>query len=213
MWLLKVNSVHITNAVDLTLWVADDFEVAVFLTEVSARHTLLRKEKRAKSEKARLGTDDRRLTDAGSVDMPWDIDNASGHAILREESPDGIGTSLRDIPMVNRNDGGELNDHTPGSEQNPFVSDDSAEEGAETMQPAGAGSPNAAITPKDIEDDKKKMALNTTYDGFSIYGRILCLVVKRRGGAKGNPTGGTGQAMMEEWISSTQVGDAQLVDD
>lgn len=213
MWLSKVNPYPITNVVDLTLWLADDFEVAVFLTEVSARHTLLRKEKRAKSEKARLGTDDRRLTDAGSLDMPWDVDNASEHAMLREESQDESRTSLRDIPMVDNDDGEKTNDPTPGSEQNLFVSDDSADEGIQKSQPAGGDSQIAAITTKDVEEDKKKMALNTTYDGFSIYGRILCLVVKRRGGAKGKPTGGTGQAMMEEWISSTQIGEAQLVDD
>ena len=46
------------------------------------------------------------------------------------------------------------------------------------------------------------MALKTTYDGYAIYGRILCLIVKRRGRA----VGGAGQAVMEEWVRSTQVG-------
>ena len=63
-------------------------------------------------------------------------------------------------------------------------------------------------------DDKKKLALRTSYDGFSIYGRILCLVVKRRGNAKGKDlVGGAGQAMMEEWIASTQMGEAQMMDE
>ena len=30
------------------------------------------------------------------------------------------------------------------------------------------------------EDEKKKMAMDTTYEGFAIYGRVLCLVVKRK---------------------------------
>ncbi len=61
-------------------------------------------------------------------------------------------------------------------------------------------------------DAKKKMALDTIYDGFSIYGRILCLVVKRLGVVKGQGREGQGQghgqgkARMEEWIASTQVG-------
>lgn len=86
-------------------------------------------------------------------------------------------------------------------------------------------------------DDKKKLALTVTYEGFSIYGRVLCLVVRRRDpgtdtaggtvagiglGATSSGTGGrgskgkgraasaggsagTGQAVMENWISSTQV--------
>ena len=56
-------------------------------------------------------------------------------------------------------------------------------------------------------DDKKKMAMDTSYDGFSIYGRVLCLVVKRKDkkvkGVAG--FGGGGQAMMEDWITSTQM--------
>jgi len=49
------------------------------------------------------------------------------------------------------------------------------------------------------------MAMSTVYDGFSIYGRILCLIVKRRGGratASGAVTAGSGQQMMEQWVST-----------
>ncbi|KAK0732576.1 hypothetical protein B0T21DRAFT_291588 [Apiosordaria backusii] len=78
----------------------------------------------------------------------------------------------------------------------------------------------AAAQDTDGPDDKKKMAMDISYEGFAIYGRVLCLVVKRReGGGKGGglamPTGGKsqaagrprGQAMMENWISSTQLPD------
>ncbi|RYP09110.1 hypothetical protein DL764_001477 [Monosporascus ibericus] len=77
-------------------------------------------------------------------------------------------------------------------------------------------------------DDKKKLAMDISYEGFSIYGRVLCLVVKRRdggntketgsssgqaaggagggrGGSKSTKAGGGGQAMMENFIISTQV--------
>lgn len=54
---------------------------------------------------------------------------------------------------------------------------------------------------EDDEDDKKKMAMATTYDGFSIYGRVLCLVVKKRH-VVGKQAG---EAMMENWVASTQV--------
>jgi hypothetical protein len=66
-------------------------------------------------------------------------------------------------------------------------------------------------------DDKKKMAMDISYEGFAIYGRVLCLVVKRRdGGGKGGSTAGPsggksqsdrlgGQAVMENWITSTQL--------
>ncbi|KAL2270814.1 hypothetical protein VTJ83DRAFT_185 [Remersonia thermophila] len=69
-------------------------------------------------------------------------------------------------------------------------------------------------------DDKKKMAFDVSYEGFAIYGRVLCLVVKRRGaagmasGLAGGPHGTAGaaqasrpggQATMENWIASTQM--------
>ncbi|KAF1913830.1 hypothetical protein BDU57DRAFT_520876 [Ampelomyces quisqualis] len=56
-------------------------------------------------------------------------------------------------------------------------------------------------------DDKKKLGLNTSYDGFSIYGRILCLVVKRRGvrttGGGGGPA--SSQQMLETWVSTQAI--------
>ena len=58
-----------------------------------------------------------------------------------------------------------------------------------------------------VDDDKKKLALNTSYDGFSIYGRILCLIVTRkRGGSASTATNeASGQDMMKDWIASTQA--------
>lgn len=65
-----------------------------------------------------------------------------------------------------------------------------------------------------IEDDKKKLSLNTSYDGFSIYGRILCLVVKRRGGRTdgGAAPPASSQQMLENWVS-TQAAAEQVGDD
>lgn len=67
----------------------------------------------------------------------------------------------------------------------------------------------------DGQDDKKKLGLNTSYEGFSIYGRILCLVVKRKGlrtqpGGSGPPL--SSQQMLENWVS-TQAAAEQVDDD
>ncbi|KAK3341790.1 hypothetical protein B0T25DRAFT_594217 [Lasiosphaeria hispida] len=73
-------------------------------------------------------------------------------------------------------------------------------------------------------DDKKKLAMDISYEGFAIYGRVLCLVVKRRDGASragtfavpssksqtGRPGG---QAVMENWITSTQLPEAGVTED
>ncbi|KAK8074721.1 hypothetical protein PG997_009384 [Apiospora hydei] len=56
------------------------------------------------------------------------------------------------------------------------------------------------------------MAMDISYEGFSIYGRVLCLVVKRRDQSNATGSGGGGAigkgggtAMMENFIISTQV--------
>jgi len=74
----------------------------------------------------------------------------------------------------------------------------------------------------DSTDDKKKLGLNTSYDGFSIYGRILCLVVKRRGGptgrGRGTGLGGAdgdagGQQMLDTFLSTQAEGGGRMDDD
>ena len=55
------------------------------------------------------------------------------------------------------------------------------------------------------EDDKKRLGFKTRYEGFSIWGWVLCLLVTRKGGPSRKGTESTaGQALMEEWIYSTQ---------
>lgn len=187
----------------------DDFEVAVFLTEVSSRHSILRKEKRVKSEKVRLGTG--RLTGTGTRDVPVEIGDGGGADLIREESQEED-INLNDIPAEGDDEDGDSAPLSEGSQQSLFMSDGSGNENVprnKTRSQRKDIQPN----PKDIGGDMKKPALNTSYDGFSIYGRILCLVIKRRGMAKGKEPTGAGQAMMEDWIASTQMGDGQMMDD
>jgi hypothetical protein len=63
-------------------------------------------------------------------------------------------------------------------------------------------------------NDDKKLAPHTVYDGFSIYGRVLCLVVKRKGTATSTTTTKTraSQQMIENWVS-TQVASAVQADE
>ncbi|KAL8998234.1 MAG: hypothetical protein Q9169_002638 [Polycauliona sp. 2 TL-2023] len=190
----------------------DDFEVAVFLTEISSRHAILHKEKRAKTEKPRLGTNPR-LTAEGTQDVPLHIDDTTNPIVIREESQEEKDINLADIPAAE-----EHGTRTSAAAEDPtlFLSDDSdreadleARQTRRTLQRRDKSSPDD----HPHTDDKKKLGLKTSYDGFSIYGRILCLVVKRKGNAKGKDlAGGVGQAMMEDWIASTQLADEQLVE-
>ncbi|KAG7140840.1 hypothetical protein HYQ45_002557 [Verticillium longisporum] len=82
----------------------------------------------------------------------------------------------------------------------------------------------------DDGDDKKKMAMDVSFEGFAIHGRVLCLVVKRRDTRRAPASSGrsaasaapgaaapAGQAVMENWISSTQMpnpgADVEAVDE
>jgi len=191
----------------------DDFVVSIYLTETNVRHSILRKERRAKSEKARLGTTTGRLTGTGTSEEPVEVGGGDEPALVREESHEGKGVRLEDIPRAEdavmdgstRKDRGE-------SEEGLFLSEDSEDESQQG--PSRKGKEKLGLEQQGDADDKKKMALHTTYDGFSIYGRILCLVVTRKGTAKGNElAGGAGQAMMEDWIASTQMAEGQMMDE
>jgi hypothetical protein len=50
--------------------------------------------------------------------------------------------------------------------------------------------------------DDEKLIPHIEYDGFSIHGRALCLVVKKKTSA--SATAGSSQQMMENWMS-TQI--------
>ena len=59
----------------------------------------------------------------------------------------------------------------------------------------------------ELEDDKKKLAFKTTYTGFAIWGKVLCLLISRKGGPGNKTSGGSdgGQALMQEWITASQM--------
>ncbi|KAI4192789.1 MAG: hypothetical protein LQ346_004157 [Caloplaca aetnensis] len=192
--------------------VEDDFEVAVFLTEISSRHAILHKEKRAQAEKPRLGSTESRLTGVGTRDVPVEIVDATEPVVLREESQEEKLPELAYIPPTT--DADDAQKATLPAED--LSVSDSSDEAFETMPTR----PNRRELGKVIDvqdpdaDDKKKLGLRTLYDGFSIYERILCLVVKRRSNSTDKDlVGGAGQAMMEEWIASTQMPEGQMMDE
>lgn len=87
----------------------------------------------------------------------------------------------------------------------PFDKIPSADESADNEPPKkrvrnSARKPGAAD-----EDDEKKLAFKTSYEGFSIWGWVLCLLVDRKGGPGKKVSGPDAQALMAEWITSTQL--------
>ena len=179
----------------------DDFEVSIFLTEVSTRHSLLTKQKQF-SDKPKMKSNSSKLT--GWLEKGTDVEPVT----IREESDDEAGPSLADYPEVDA-EAPEVGSKRKGKTTIVVNEDISDDEGFQTQgSPAtkrrrkAEAEAEAESEAAAEEDDKKKLSMKTAYDGFSIYGRILCLVVKRKG-VKARPSGiadGGGQMMLENWV-------------
>ncbi|TKX18406.1 hypothetical protein C1H76_9195 [Elsinoe australis] len=174
----------------------DDFEVSIFLTETSTNHAILTKNKsfgnkgKIKSNSNKLGIG-RYL--GGAEEDP---------VVLREES-DEEGPRMEDIPEapVERDDG--------TNDQPVDVSSDE-----EVDEPVRNGRKRKRQSDDEVgEDEKKKLGMKTEYEGFSIYGRILCLIVKRKGvKARAEAPVGSSQ-MLENWVSTQMDRDGVGIDD
>ncbi|RMJ12929.1 hypothetical protein CDV36_007426 [Fusarium kuroshium] len=204
--------------------VSDEFEVSIFLTETSTRHSLITKTKHFREKlPPRMESNSSKLI--GETDsVPVDVDAEDHTAVLEEDESE---VRLADIPLVEtatrrskRQRGRPIRDDDESEASGDDETASAIEIDSDTEAPPhkrhrarGASTEDGA---GENDDDKKKLALDVSYDGFAIYGQVLCLVVKKRetgrpvqhaaggGGvnARGRPEG---QAMMENWISSTQM--------
>ncbi|WPG98709.1 Hypothetical protein R9X50_00150300 [Acrodontium crateriforme] len=209
----------------------DDFEVTIFLTELSTRHSLLTKQKNF-SDKPKLKSTSDKLTGwlQKSTDNPIHVEDEEGPVILQEEDGDSM-LKLNDIPDTNSATSKRQTEEFVNVDEPLFVSSDD-EEGFQTQRERRATKRRRServeeMTEHSLDnvneeggaDDKKKLGLHTSYDGFSIYGRILCLLVKRKGNkapsrtSNGQDMPGSGSQMMEQWVSTQAVQEGGLDDD
>ncbi|KAG8159512.1 hypothetical protein KVR01_010149 [Diaporthe batatas] len=242
--------------------VEDDFEVSIFLTETSTRHSLLYKHKHFRdTTQTKLTSNSAKLTGA-SREAPIDVDvsgqTVEATTVVREEDPYDDAVPLRDIPTMDEDEtaparvgsppsmlpskrrrgratrlpgaeGGDSAEHDADvvisdDGDDLFVGGDDSDGSAAAPPPAKRRKDAASPARGEAQgDDKKKLAMDIRYEGFSIYGRVLCLVVKKREGLTTTTTTGRnapakagrkagqsaapggGQAVMENWITSTQM--------
>lgn len=151
--------------------------MSIFLTDHSARHTLLTKQKSV-GNKGKLRSNSSRLTN-------W-VTRASNEESGQERADES------NVVVLDEEDEGNDMSRIPEA---PVAPEDSAEPSDQAR--AGDGATD-------------KPAVRTRYDGFSIYGHILCLVVKRRGPKAQQFT--SSQQMLETWVS-TQAAQDFLVED
>jgi hypothetical protein len=186
----------------------DDFEVSIFLTELSSRHSVLTKQKKIK-DKARIRSNSGKLTNwltGGTSDRPVLINEDATKPIVIRDEEDDNDIDLADIPEAGNvgsdSNGGQENDSDDSTLFVPGRSRQRRTADAAPFQAEYIGNSEDAL------DDNKKLGLNTSYDGFSIYGRILCLVVKRRGRTQGGAVApASSQQMMEHWVSTQAAAD------
>jgi hypothetical protein len=181
-------------------------------------------------DKARIQSNSGKLTNwltTGTSDQPVVINEDAVDPIVIREEDDDEPINLADIPAAGQPGKQPKRSarqrHRRGKNEDDALSHRSDSEGSDLFVPeptkrsrTKARTENADQDSDDEPqaDDKKKLGLNTSYDGFSIYGRILCLVIKRRGvrnvaGASGATSS---QAMLENWVSTQAVAE-QLDED
>lgn len=204
--------------------IADDFEVSIFLTETDTRHSLLKKHKHFRDKvPPRLQSNTNKLMGETS-DNPLNLDLDGNVTIAREESDDEDGTLLANIPTAPEARPTRQKRHRPAPTDDDYdefqSSDDEYEQlpielDSDTEEPPSKR-PRESAEPIDQDgdtDDKKKLAMDVSYEGFAIYGRVLCLVVRRkdnpanvsRANAASSSVKPSGQANMDNWITSTQI--------
>lgn len=157
--------------------------------------------------------------------VPFDIDGELDTAIiLREEDTDGGGgdnVRLSDIPAAparatKRRRGANMSDaHAGDSGEYDGNNSDAIDIDSDAERPVIKRARIPSLLEEEEasdgeEDDKKKLAMDVSYEGFAIYGRVLCLVVRRRGHntvqrLRQDGIAPEGQANMENWITSTQI--------
>ena len=202
--------------------------MAVFLTELSSRHSVLTKHKSFKDH-PRIQSNSGKLTGwltTGTKDEPVLVsDDSTVPILIRDEDPDET-INLLDIPEAPVDDDDSTTSDASkrrkkpadvGTVSNIHDANDSDARPAKRRRRLSNSFGEDSEDRDALEDqDDKKLHMRTSYDGFSIYGRILCLVVKRKddrrssGGMSGTPA--TSQKMLENWVS-TQAAAQQGDDD
>ncbi|KJX93457.1 hypothetical protein TI39_contig4312g00009 [Zymoseptoria brevis] len=215
----------------------EDFEVAIFLKETATRHSLLTKQKVLGEGKSRLQSTGSKLTGGLNAANPIHVTDEPNADVRQEEEDEDV-VELYKIPELggkrkaNAEEDGNANGKEDEDEDGLFVS--SSDEDFFATQRAKPPTKKrrkcntdadeekdeedvAIPVDEEEQDDKKKLMMDTTYDGFSIYGRILCLIVTRKGkrdkGPQGTGTVGGGSQMMEQWVSTQVAGEMGIEDE
>lgn len=218
---LVVENMRLVVDIPLSFTLTDDFEVSMFLTETSTRHSLLTKKKHFHEKGPQMMQSNSTKLIGETNEVAVDVDDDREIPILREENSDDDAVQLSAIPLASAQSRPKR--HRSNGNSNTYQQDtddeeeDAAEGAIEIDSDADEPVSKRARLPGalggdyfDDPEDKKKLAMDVSYEGFAIYGRVLCLVVRKKQNKTQRPradgtTKPEGQANMENWITSTQV--------
>ncbi|KKZ67408.1 hypothetical protein EMCG_06936 [[Emmonsia] crescens] len=186
----------------------DDFEVSIFLREGGTSHSVATKQKSFNNQPSKIQSNSSKLTGTDDSLIHITDDPVTIPPII-PESDEQSPINLQDIPAAPPPAGDEEGIQSStrrrrrrenGTETNSSIATGSDDEDThETKRKKTRVEP----TPELSQDDKK-LSLTTNYKGFTIWGRILCLLITRKGD-RATPkldTAPASQALMEEWIST-----------
>lgn len=132
----------------------------------------------------------------GTQDEPLQVDdNGDSPQLQREESEENDVVKMEDIPTFD-----STTNVSGTSAETATRVPDGGEPQSQDDQSAATNLQGEAET-----EDKKKMGMIATYEGFRVDDHVLTLLVTRKDGKGKETDAGVGHAMMEEWITSTQV--------
>ncbi|OJD14365.1 hypothetical protein AJ78_05270 [Emergomyces pasteurianus Ep9510] len=196
----------------------DDFEVSIFLREGGTNHSIVTKHKSFNNRPSKIQSNSNKLT--GNDDSPIHIpDDPLKIPTISPESDEEAQANLENIPVASSATSPPGSPPAADEEGIPSSprrrrrreyrteSNDSAIEADSNEEATHATKrkkTRVEPTPEPGQDDKK-LSLTTNYKGFTIWGRILCLLITRKDDSAARSTADAapaGQALMEEWIST-----------
>ncbi|GLA37245.1 hypothetical protein AnigIFM63309_004126 [Aspergillus niger] len=172
----------------------EEFDVALFLRESRTRHSLLTRHKEFDEDEGGYAVG--RGTGSGP--------GGAGAGILIESDDEGEGLEMRDIPQATSDDDGA------GAKRQRDDADGQSDDSPERQRTSKRRKDDGTLSRDADDGDDKKMRFRTNYEGFNIYGWVLCLLVTRKVDKTGTraATAEPGrQVLMEEWISTQAQGD------
>ncbi|EEH04677.1 conserved hypothetical protein [Histoplasma capsulatum G186AR] len=179
----------------------DDFEVSIFLRAGGTTHSIITKLKSFDDQPPKIQSNSRKLTGTDDTPIPITDDSLTISTIL-PESDEETPINLQDIHAAD--EGIQSSTSRRRRRRGDCTESDSNAEtdnDGEDTHVTKRKKPQVEPIP---EPQDKKPRLTTSYKGFIIGERILCLLIARKGDrARSNPdTVPAGQALMEEWIST-----------